>query len=103
AKRAEARLKVLMQQYPNSFLKPAADERLREVQNNLGLHNLGVANYYYTLSVDQKKGGLKGAQLRYREIVDLYPDFCYQDEVLYKLAVTYLIEEETDQAARYFQ
>ena len=25
------------------------------------------------------------------------------DEALYKLAVTYLIEEETDQAARYFQ
>ena len=25
------------------------------------------------------------------------------DEVLYKLAVTYLLEEETDQAARYFQ
>ena len=25
------------------------------------------------------------------------------DEVLYKLAVTYLVEEETDQAARYFQ
>ena len=103
AKRAEARLKVLMQQYPNSFLKPAADERLREVQNNLGLHNLGVANYYYKQSVDLKKSGLKGAQRRYREIVDLYPNFCYQDEVLYKLGVTYLIEEETDQAARYFQ
>jgi len=103
AKRAETRLKALMQQYPKSFLKPAAEERLKEVQNNLGLHNLGVANYYYTLSVDQKKGGLKGAQARYREIVDKYPNFCYQDEVLYKLAVTYQVEEETDQAARYFQ
>jgi outer membrane protein assembly factor BamD len=103
AKRAEVRLRALMQQYPNSFLKPAAQERLRQVQDNLGLHNLGIANYYYTLSVDQKKGGLKGAQSRYREIVDKYPNFCFQDEVLYKLAVTYLIEEETDQAARYFQ
>ena len=74
-----------------------------EVQDNLGLHNLYIANYYYTLSVDQKKGGLKGAQSRYREILDKYPNFSFMDEALYKLAVTYQIEEETDQAARYFQ
>ena len=103
AKRAETRLKALMQQYPNSFLKPAAEERLRQVQDNLGLHNLLIANYYYALSVDQKKGGLKGAQSRYREIIDKYPNFCFQDEALYKLAITYQIEEETDQAAKYFQ
>ena len=103
ARRAETRLKALMQQYPNSFLKPDAEQRLRQVQDNLGLHNLLIANYYYALSVDQKKGGLKGAQSRYREIIDKYPNFCFQDEALYKLAVTYQIEEETDQAARYYQ
>jgi len=64
---------------------------------------LYVANYYYTQAVDQKKGGLKGAQSRYREIVEKYPNFSFADEALYKLAVTYLVEEETDQAARYFQ
>jgi tetratricopeptide (TPR) repeat protein len=69
----------------------------------LALHNLYIANQYYTQSVEQKKGGLKGAQSRYREILDKYPDFSFMDEALYKLAVTYLIEEETDQAARYFQ
>jgi len=103
AKRAETRLKALLQQYSTSFLKPEAEERLRQVQDNLGLHNLLIANYYYTLSVDQKKGGLKGAQSRYREIIDKYPNFCFQDEALYKLAVTYQIEEETDQAAKYYQ
>lgn len=103
AKRAETRLKALIQQCPASYLTADADKRLSEVQDNLGLHNLYIANYYYTLSVDQKKGGLKGAQWRYREIIDKYPDFKFLDEALYKLAVTYLIEEETDQAARYFQ
>ncbi|MBK8467354.1 MAG: outer membrane protein assembly factor BamD [Chloracidobacterium sp.] len=103
AKRAETRLKALLQQYPNSFLKPEAEQRLRQVQDNLGLHNLLIANYYYTLSIEQKKGGLKGAQSRYREIIDKYPNFCFQDETLYKLAVTYQIEEETDQAAKYYQ
>ncbi len=103
AKRAETRLRALLQQYPNSILKAEAEERLRQVQDNLGLHNLLIANYYYALAVDQKKGGLKGAQSRYREIMDKYPNFCFMDEALYKIAVTYLVEEETDQAARYFQ
>ena len=106
AKRAETKLKVLLQNgncRENAFLVTEASTRLNEIQDNLGLHNLTVANYYYTLSVDQKKGGLKGSQSRYREILDKYKNFTHQDEVLYKLAVTYLIEEETDQAARYFQ
>lgn len=103
AKRAETRLKALLQQYPDSILRKEADQRLLQVQDNLGLHNLLIANYYYTQSVDQKKGGLKGAQSRYREILDKYPNFSFQDEALFKLANTYLVEEETDQAARYFQ
>jgi outer membrane protein assembly factor BamD len=103
ARRAEQKLKAFIQNYPNSPLRPLVDVRLKEVQDNLVLHNLYIGNYYYTLSVDQKKGGLKGAQSRYREILDKYPSFSFMDEALYKLAVTYLLEEETDQAARYFQ
>lgn len=103
AKRAEVRLKALLQQYPKSILREDASRRLNEVQDNLGLHNLYIANYYYTQSVQQGKGGLKGSQSRYREILDKYPNFSFMDEALYKLANTYLVEEETDQAARYFQ
>jgi outer membrane protein assembly factor BamD len=103
AKRAEQRLKALLQQYPNSILRKDVEDRLKQVQDNLGLHNLYIANFYYKQSVDYKKGGLKGAQSRYREIIDKYPDFNFMDEALFKLAVTYQIEEETDQAARYFQ
>ncbi|MGQ0542026.1 MAG: outer membrane protein assembly factor BamD, partial [Blastocatellia bacterium] len=103
AKRAETRLKALLQNYPNSILRKDAEERLKQVQNNLGSHNLLIANYYYTQSVGQGKSGLKGAQSRYREILDKYPNFGYMDEALFKLANTYLVEEETDQAARYFQ
>ncbi len=103
ARRSEQRLRALLQQYPNTGLKDLVNKRLEEVQDNLGLHNLYIANYYYKQSVDQKKGGLKGAQSRYREILDKYPHFSFMDEALFKLAVTYQIEEETDQAARYFQ
>ena len=103
AKRAEQRLKALLQQYPNSILIKDVENRLRQVQDNLGMHNLFIANYYYKQSVDYKKGGLKGAQSRYREILDKYPNFTFMDEALFKLAVTYQIEEETDQAIKYFQ
>ncbi len=103
ARRAEQKLKAFLQNYPTSPLRPLVELRLAEVQDNLGLHNLYIANYYYKLSVDQKKGGLKGAQSRYREILDKYPNFSFMDEALFKIAVTYLVEEETDQAARYFQ
>ncbi len=103
ARRAEQRLRALLQQYPNTILRADTEDRLKQVQDNLGLHNLYIANYYYKQSVDQKKGGLKGAQSRYREILEKYPNFSFMDEALFKLAVTYQIEEETDQAARYFQ
>lgn len=103
AKRAEIKLKALMQNYPGSVLKKDADMRLSQVQNNLGTHNMLIANYYYNQSVVLGKGGLKGAQSRYREILDKYPNFGNSDELLFKLANTYLIEEETDQAIRYFQ
>ena len=46
---------------------------------------------------------MKGAQSRYLEILEKYTNFDNMDEVLVKLANTYLLEEETDQAARYFQ
>jgi outer membrane protein assembly factor BamD len=103
AKRAEQRLRALLQQYPNSLLRKDVEDRLRQVQDNLGLHNLYIGNFYYKQSVNYQKGGLKGAQSRYREIIDKYPNFSFMDEALFKLAVTYQLEEETDQAARYFQ
>ncbi len=103
AKRADQRLRALLQQSKDPIIRKEAEDRLGQVQDNLGLHNLYIANYYYTLSINQKKGGLKGAQSRYREILDKYPNFSFLDEALFKLAVTYQVEEETDQAARYFQ
>ncbi len=103
AKKAEQRLRALIQRYPDSALRPQAEQRLDQVQDNLGYHDLYVGNFYYTQSVKYKKGGLKGAQSRYFDLIDKYPNFSAMDEVLYKLAVTYVLEEETDQAARYFQ
>jgi outer membrane protein assembly factor BamD len=102
ARKAEQRLKVILQQFPNSALRPQVELRLREVQENLGMHNLQVARFYYERN-ENHKGGLKGAQSRLREIVEKYPSFTYMDEVLFRLGVTYMEEEEPDEAAKYFQ
>ena len=103
ARKAEQRLKVLLQQYPKSRLRPVVESRLSEVQENLAMHNLAIARYYWDVKYKTQKGGLKGAQSRLKEVVDKYPCFSYNDEVLYRLATTYQTEEEPDEAAKYYQ
>ena len=103
ARKAEQRLKVLLQQYPKSPLRPVVESRLAEVQENLAMHNLAIARYYWDVKYKTQKGGLKGAQSRLKEVVDKYPCFSYNDEVLYRLATTYQTEEEPDEAAKYYQ
>lgn len=103
ARKAEQRLKALIQQYPQTKLRPEVDARLQEVQENLAMHNLQVGNFYLEARYNSHKGGLKGAQSRFKEIVEKYPNFSYMDEVLFKLANTYQQEEEPDEAAKYYQ
>src|SRR5918912_1391179 len=100
--KAEQRLKVLLQQFPNTPLKEDVKTRLREVQENLAQHTAQVGDFYWE-RYKQKKGGLKGAQSRYREVIDKYPDYSEMDKVLFRTANTYLEEEEPDEAAKYFQ
>ena len=102
ARKAEQRLKVLLQQFPNTSLRTEVQTRLNEVQENLAMHNLQVARFYIGRN-ERGRGGLKGAQSRLREIVEKYPNFSYMDEVLYKLGALYLQEEEPDEAGKYFQ
>lgn len=103
ARKAEQRLKALLQQFPQTNLRPEVEQRLREVQDNLALHNLQIANFYFDRYTQGKASNPKGAQSRLREIVEKYPNFSRMDEVLYKLAVTYVQEEEPDEAAKFFQ
>ncbi len=102
ARKAEQRLKVLLQQYPQTKLRPEVEERLRQVQDNLGDHNFSIAMFYRD-RYNGKHGGLKGAQDRLKEIVEKYPNYCRMDEVLYNYAWTFTVEEEPDEAAKYYQ
>jgi outer membrane protein assembly factor BamD len=102
ARKAEQRLKALLQQFPNTPIRPQVEQRLWEVQENLGMHSLQIARFYRDRFYNGV-GGLKGAQSRAREIVEKYPNFSYMDEVLFMLGDLYIQEEEPDEAAKYFQ
>jgi len=102
ARKAEQRLKALLQQYPQTKLRPDVEMRLREVQDNLAEHNFTIALFYRDRSIN-KKGGLKGSQDRLKEILEKYPNYCRMDEVLYNYAWTFMQEEEPDEAAKYYQ
>src|SRR5262245_18148448 len=103
ARKAEQRLKALLEQYPQTKLRPEVLERLRQVQDNLAMHNLQIARFYYDARYKGKKGGLKGSQDRLKEIVEKYPNFCLMDEVLFRFATIFQEEEEPDEAAKYYQ
>ncbi len=105
ARKAEQRLKVMLQQCTKSALRPDAEFRLREVQDNLAMHSLYIARFYGQRYEGSKgaKGGLKGEQSRLQEIVDKYPNFCLMDEVLFRLGWTFQQEEEPDEAAKLYQ
>ncbi len=103
ARKAEQRLKSLLQQYPQSNLRPVVEGHLVDTQENLAMHNLGVARFYYDARYKGHKGGLKGAQSRLKEILEKYPNFSLNDEVLFRLGTTYQQEEEPDEAAKHYQ
>ena len=102
ARKAEQRLKVMLQQCTQTRLRPEAELRLREVQDSLAMHSLYIARFYDGHYIN-KKGGLKGEQSRLQEIIDKYPNFCLMDEVLFRLGWTYQQEEEPDEAAKLYQ
>lgn len=102
ARKAEQQLKVVLQQFPTTNLRPEVNIRLKEVQENLAMHDLDVATFYYQKFTLGTAANPKGAQSRLREIVEKYPNFSYTDQVLHDLGRTYLDEEEPDEAAKYY-
>jgi outer membrane protein assembly factor BamD len=102
ARKAEQRLKVMLQQCPQSSLRTSAELRLRETQDSLAMHNFYIAEFYRG-HAENNKGGIRGEQDRLKEIVEKYPNFCRMDEVLFRYAWTYQEQEEPDEAAKLYQ
>ncbi|HWS87025.1 MAG TPA: outer membrane protein assembly factor BamD [Pyrinomonadaceae bacterium] len=103
ARKAEHRLKFCLQQFPKSGLRPDIELRLAEVQENLADHEKDVGDQYFNKYYQHRANNLKGAQSRYREIVEKYKNYSGMAAVLFRYATTYLEEEEPDEATKYLQ
>ena len=103
ARKAEHRLKFCLQQFPKSALREGIETRLREVQENLADHERDVGDQYFNKFYQHRANNLKGAQSRYREIVEKYKNYSGMASVLFRYATTYLEEEEPDEATKYLQ
>jgi outer membrane protein assembly factor BamD len=103
ARKAEQRLKVCLQQFPNSSLRPDIELRLREVQEVEADHDKNIGDQYFNKYYNHHASNLKGAQSRYLEVTQKYPFYSKMAGVLFRLGTTYMEEEEPDEATKYFQ
>src|SRR5947209_12631723 len=101
ALKAEQRLKAILQQFPNTTLRETVQAYLNAVQDNLAQHDYKIAQFYQQRYI-HGEGGLKGAQARYREIIEKYKTTCVMDAALFNAGWLYLQEEEPDEAAKFF-
>jgi outer membrane protein assembly factor BamD len=81
--RADDECRQLMVQFPNSKFAPEMEQRLREIQEVLGEHEMRVGDFYY------RKGSYAASTNRLDTLVDHYPLFSRADEALWKTGEAY--------------
>ncbi len=95
-------IKKILDVCPNADLLPYLNKRLEILAEEDAEKNLLAGNAY--LKMFRLKGkGLRGAQSRFLNIVDKYPNYSKMDEVLFLLGETYLLEKKYDEAKKYYQ
>jgi|GEM_PF-410935 len=97
AKKAEQYLMLLLQQYPETNLRPLAELRLDQVREVLALHDHKIAKLY----LNSRKHA-RGAIGRLSDIATKYPNYSRMDEALYYLAEALVLEEDTEQASQHY-
>ena len=83
AMRADESCRTLLTQFPNSKNAPAAQQKLRNIQEVLGESEFRIGDFYYD------KGSLVSAANRFQGLTDHYPLFSKADEALFKQGDSY--------------
>ncbi|HEX4650751.1 MAG TPA: outer membrane protein assembly factor BamD [Granulicella sp.] len=86
ATHAEEEYRLMLQQYPDSSLVPAAKQRLREVQEVLATRESNIAAFYATHS------NWAATIARYQTVADTYPQYSHMDDTLIGLGDAYEAE-----------
>ncbi|MEO6803696.1 MAG: outer membrane protein assembly factor BamD, partial [Granulicella sp.] len=83
AKHAEEEYRLMLQQFPESTLVPAAQQRLREVQEVQATRESEIGAFYAT------HANWAATIARYQTVVDTYPLYSHMDDVLIGLGDAY--------------
>jgi outer membrane protein assembly factor BamD len=93
---AEAELKAMIENYPDSRLLEEAKQKLRGVQEVLAEGDNSIGNFYY-----QRKA-YPAAMARYKEVMTKYPDYSKMPDTLYFLAESLRLTNNAPEAAIYY-
>ena len=96
AVQAEAEFQTFLEKYPNSQLRPDAEQHLREVQEVLAEGNFRVASFYYM------RTAYRAAGARLIELTDRYPLYSQADQANWMLGQIYEKAEHNEIAAKYY-
>jgi outer membrane protein assembly factor BamD len=94
--KAEKSILDFLAKFPDSDYVPIAKEYLKEVQESLAKHDLGVGQFYFD------RQSYPGAKGRFQEIIEKYKDYSGMDEALFLLASTLEKSNNPDEAAIYY-
>lgn len=94
--KVEANLKKFLQEYPDSDYIPIARQYLKDVQERLALSDYGVGKFY------EERQNYAGAQSRYEEITEKYPNYSAIDETYFRLAEALEKSMKPEDAAKYY-
>jgi len=96
AVQAEAEYQTFLEKYPNSTLRPQAEQQLRDVQEVLAEGNFRVADFYYL------RAAYRAAGARLIELTTRYPLYSQADQANWMLGQIYEKTEHNDIAAKYY-
>jgi len=94
--KAERELNKFLDLYSDSELAPTAEEFLWEVQENLADGMQGVGDFYFS------KDSHLASESRYREVLELYPDYSLLGTTLHRLGQSLERLGRVEEAAVYY-
>jgi outer membrane protein assembly factor BamD len=93
---ALAEFKRVVSAYPTSDEAAQAEQRIKDCEDRLAEHSLGIAAHY------NRVWAFPAAVSRLNEILQDYPSFSKMDEVFFYLGDSYMRWGKTDQCKAYF-
>ena len=81
----ERKLAKILAECPDAPWSSQVTEFLQTAREESAEHSFRVAKYYQDLYNSERTGGLKGAEARYQEIVEKYPEYSRLDLTLLNL------------------